>query len=129
METPKDIQIHVPRSDMGRCFKELLSCGIGCDITFEVRDEKVRAHKRILAARSPVFKAQFFGPIGKPDLHTVVVEDVEPVVFKVIATCRSHHFPAYFLCTLLLKDLSEAVILLISVKDAKASWINFINVD
>lgn len=82
IETPKDIQIHVPRSDMGRCFKELLSRCIGCDITFEVRDEKVRAHKWILAARSPVFKAQFFGPIGKADLHTVVVEDVEPVVFK-----------------------------------------------
>ncbi|RLM84783.1 BTB/POZ and MATH domain-containing protein 3 isoform X1 [Panicum miliaceum] len=82
IETPKNIQIHVPPSDMGRCFKELLSLGIGCDITFEVGDEKVRAHKWILAARSPVFKAQFFGPIGKPDLRRVVVEDVEPVVFK-----------------------------------------------
>lgn len=82
IETPKNIQVHVPPSDMGRCFKELLSLGIGCDITFEVGDEKVRAHKWILAARSPVFKAQFFGPIGKPDLRRVVVEDVEPVVFK-----------------------------------------------
>nr|CAB3502867.1 unnamed protein product [Digitaria exilis] len=82
IETPKNVQIHVPPSDMGRCFKELLSLGIGCDITFEVGDEKVSAHKWILAARSPVFKAQFFGPIGKPDLCRVVVEDVEPIVFK-----------------------------------------------
>jgi hypothetical protein len=118
IETPKDIQIHVPRSDMGRCFKELLSRCIGCDITFEVRDEKVRAHKWILAARSPVFKAQFFGPIGKPDLHTVVVEDVEPVVFKVIATCRSHHFPYIFSVLYCSRDLSEAVNLLIFGRDA-----------
>ncbi|KAJ1287314.1 hypothetical protein BS78_02G000400 [Paspalum vaginatum] len=82
IETPKNIQIYVPPSDMGRGFNELLSLGIGCDITFEVGDEKIRAHKWILAARSPVFKAQFFGPMGKPCLHRVVVEDVEPVVFK-----------------------------------------------
>ncbi|TVU40118.1 hypothetical protein EJB05_13568 [Eragrostis curvula] len=82
VETPKNIQVHIPPSDMGSCFKELLRRGIGCDITFQVGDEKVRAHKWVLAARSPVFKAQFFGPIGKPDLQTVVVEDVEPVVFK-----------------------------------------------
>lgn len=81
-ETPKNTQIHVPPSDMGHGFKELLHLGIGFDITFEVGDEKVRAHKCILAARSPVFRAQFFGPIGKPDLHRVAVEDVEPVVFK-----------------------------------------------
>ncbi|XP_006657384.1 BTB/POZ and MATH domain-containing protein 3-like [Oryza brachyantha] len=82
LETPKNIQIHIPPSDMGRCFKNLLNLGIGCDITFEVGDDTVQAHKWILAARSPVFKAQFFGPIGNPDLHSVTVEDVEPVVFK-----------------------------------------------
>lgn len=93
VETPKNVQIHVPPSDMGRCFKELLSLGIGCDITFEVGDEKVSAHKWILAARSPVFKAQFFGPIGKPNLRRVVVEDVEPIVFKVMTLCRLHLNP------------------------------------
>ncbi|KAM3366693.1 hypothetical protein ACQJBY_015826 [Aegilops geniculata] len=82
LETPKNIQINVPPSDIGRCFKELFELHIGCDITFEVGDEKVQAHKWILAARSPVFKAQFFGPIGKPDMDRVVVEDVEPIVFK-----------------------------------------------
>jgi hypothetical protein len=86
------MQIHVPPSDMRRCFKELLRSGIGCDITFQVGDEKVCAHKLVLAAHSPVFKAQFFGPIGKPDLCTVVVEDVEPIVFKVMVVCGSHHF-------------------------------------
>lgn len=93
VETPKNVQIHVPPSDMGRCFKELLSLGIGCDITFVVGDEKVSAHKWILAARSPVFKAQFFGPIGKPNLRRVVVEDVEPIVFKVMTICRLHLNP------------------------------------
>lgn len=96
LETPKNIQINVPPSDIGRCFKELFELHIGCDITFEVGDEKVQAHKWILAARSPVFKAQFFGPIGKPDMDRVVVEDVEPIVFKVIVTCRLHLFLVCF---------------------------------
>jgi speckle-type POZ protein len=87
LETPKNIHINIPPSDMGRCFNNLLNLRIGCDVSFEVGDERVQAHKWILAARSPVFKAQFFGPIGNPDLHTVIVEDVEPLVFKVIATC------------------------------------------
>jgi speckle-type POZ protein len=86
LETPKNIHIDVPPSDIGRCFKDLLRLRIGCDITFEVGDEQVQAHKWILATRSPVFKAQFFGPIGKADLDRVVVEDVEPIVFKVMFT-------------------------------------------
>jgi len=31
-----------------------------------------------------VFKAQFFGLIGDPDIDRIVVQDVEPPVFKVI---------------------------------------------
>lgn len=81
-EGPKQYTISMPSSDMGRNFKELLDSGIGFDIAFEVGEEIFRAHKLILAARSPVFKAQFFGLIGNPNMDKVVVEDVEPAVFK-----------------------------------------------
>lgn len=86
IETPRLFTIPVPPPDLGNCLMELLKSGIGSDIVFEVVDEMFRAHKQVLAARSPVFKAQFFGPIGNPNLEKVVVEDVEPLVFKVIIT-------------------------------------------
>eukprot|EP00262_Sarcandra_glabra_P018402 TRINITY_DN658_c0_g1_i2.p1 TRINITY_DN658_c0_g1~~TRINITY_DN658_c0_g1_i2.p1 ORF type:complete len:417 (+),score=46.58 TRINITY_DN658_c0_g1_i2:212-1462(+) len=82
IEGPKQYTISVPPLDMGQGLKELLESGIGSDIVFEVGDETFKAHKLILAARSPVFRAQFFGLIGNPNMDKVVVEDVEPPVFK-----------------------------------------------
>lgn len=73
----------VPISDMGRDFKDLFESQVGCDIVFKVKSESFRAHKLILAARSPVFRAQFFGLVGDPSLEEVVVEDIEPFIFKV----------------------------------------------
>lgn len=74
--------IAVPPSDMGGDLKALLDSGLGTDINFEVGDEIFEAHKLILAARSPVFKAQFFGPIGDRNVEKIVVEDVDPSIFK-----------------------------------------------
>ncbi|XP_042434171.1 BTB/POZ and MATH domain-containing protein 3-like isoform X1 [Zingiber officinale] len=82
IETPTQFSINVPSSDLGQCLKELLKSGIGSDIVFQVGDETFQAHKQILAARSPVFNAQFFGLIGNPDVDRVIVDDVEPPVFK-----------------------------------------------
>ena len=83
LEGPKQYSISVPPSDMGRGFKELLESESGCDIDFQVGDETFRAHKLILAARSPVFRAQFFGLVGDPNMDKVVVKDVDPLIFKV----------------------------------------------
>jgi len=86
MEKPKQYRISVPPSDMGKSFKELLDNEIGCDIVFAVGDERFKAHKLVLAARSPVFRAQFFGLVGNPNADTVIVKDVEPSIFKVCTT-------------------------------------------
>lgn len=83
LDGPKQFVIPVPPSDMGRGLKDLLSSGVGCDIVFHVGDESYKAHKLILAARSPVFRAQFFGLVGDPSVDKVVVKDVEPFIFKV----------------------------------------------
>ncbi|KAG0487829.1 hypothetical protein HPP92_006640 [Vanilla planifolia] len=80
--TPTQYAIVVPQSDMGSSLKDLLKSGFGSDIIFDVGVETFKAHKLILAARSPVFNAQFFGLIGDPNVEKVVVEDVEPLVFK-----------------------------------------------
>ncbi|KAI5407451.1 BTB/POZ and MATH domain-containing protein 3, variant 2 [Lathyrus oleraceus] len=72
----------VPASDMGKDFKDLFESQVGCDIVFKVKSESFKAHKLILAARSPVFRAQFYGLVGDPCLEEVVVEDIEPFIFK-----------------------------------------------
>ena len=84
-ESPNQFSVNVPSSELGQCLKELLKSGIGSDIVFHVGDETFKAHKRILAARSPVFNAQFYGLVGNPNVDRVDVEDVEPPVFKVMA--------------------------------------------
>ncbi|XP_052205491.1 BTB/POZ and MATH domain-containing protein 3 isoform X2 [Diospyros lotus] len=82
LEGPKQYSIVVPPSDMGQDLKYLLESEVGCDIDFQVGDEIFRAHKLILAARSPVFKAQFFGLVGNPNMDKVVLQDLEPSIFK-----------------------------------------------
>lgn len=69
---------------MGQGLKDLLDSEVGCDIAFQVGDETYKAHKLILAARSPVFRAQFFGPVGNNNVDRIVIEDIEPSIFKVI---------------------------------------------
>ncbi|KAI3926745.1 hypothetical protein MKW92_023106, partial [Papaver armeniacum] len=74
--------IHVPPSDMPQNFKGLLESKIGYDITFQVGNEFFGAHKLILAARSPVFRAMFFGLVGNPDVEIIVIEEFDPITFK-----------------------------------------------
>ncbi|KAM0941371.1 putative chromatin remodeling & transcription regulator BTB-POZ-MATH family [Dioscorea sansibarensis] len=82
VESSSQSAISVPPSDMGRCLKEMLESRMGSDIIFIVGDETFHAHKLVLAARSPVFHAQFFGPIGNRDTDKVVLQDIESSVFK-----------------------------------------------
>ncbi|KAI5670607.1 hypothetical protein M9H77_10971 [Catharanthus roseus] len=94
VEGPKQYSISVPPSDMGKNLKYLMDSETGCDITFHVGDETFKAHKLILAARSPVFRAQFFGLIGDPKTDTVELADIEPSIFKVMLQfIYSDHIP------------------------------------
>ncbi|KAM7494871.1 hypothetical protein LguiB_029480 [Lonicera macranthoides] len=82
VEGPKQCSIPIPPSDMGQNIRYLMESEIGRDIVFRVGEETFKAHKLILAARSPVFRAQFFGLIGNPNMDEVVLEDIEPSIFK-----------------------------------------------
>ncbi|GFP81730.1 BTB/POZ and math domain-containing protein 3 [Phtheirospermum japonicum] len=84
VEGPKSYKVSIPPSDMGQSLKHLLDSEIGCDIIFQVGEESFKAHKLILAARSPVFRAQFFGLVGNPNCNKVELEDVEPSIFKAL---------------------------------------------
>lgn len=82
-EAPKIYSIPVPPSDCGQHFGQLLESGEGSDVSFEVDGEIFAAHKLVLAARSPVFRAQLFGPMKEQNTHCIKVKDIEAPVFKV----------------------------------------------
>lgn len=83
-EGPKLYRIPLPPSDMGKQLGQLLETKKGTDVNFEVDGEIFAAHKLVLAARSPVFMAQLFGPMKESNTECVKVEDIEAPVFKAL---------------------------------------------
>ncbi|CAK9188388.1 unnamed protein product [Ilex paraguariensis] len=73
--------IQVPDSDIGSHFGMLLENMEGSDVTFAVAGEKFHAHKLVLAARSSVFRSEFFDGM-EGDKQEIAVTDMEPKVFK-----------------------------------------------
>ncbi|KAG9452039.1 hypothetical protein H6P81_004943 [Aristolochia fimbriata] len=74
--------IRVPESDIGTHFGMLLENQEGSDVAFHVDGEKFYAHKLVLAARSSVFRDQFFKADEEDSKQEIVVTDLEPKVFK-----------------------------------------------
>ena len=83
-EGPKIFSIAIPPSNIGHQFGQLLESGKGSDVSFEVDGEVFSAHKLVLAARSPVFRAQLFGPMKDHNTQCIKVEDMEAPVFKAL---------------------------------------------
>ncbi|KAK9084026.1 hypothetical protein Scep_030497 [Stephania cephalantha] len=83
-EGPKVYSIEVPPSNISEHFGKLLESGKGTDVNFEVDGEIFPAHKLILAARSPVFRAQLFGPMKDKNTELVKVDDMDASVFKAL---------------------------------------------
>ncbi|KAL6843292.1 hypothetical protein ACP4OV_027005 [Aristida adscensionis] len=77
----------VPRQDLSHDLATLLEKKDGADVIFHVRGQAVATHTAVLAARSPVFNAEFFGPMRRQasdHQHHVTVEDMEPAAFKAL---------------------------------------------
>ncbi|XP_047064604.1 BTB/POZ and MATH domain-containing protein 1-like [Lolium rigidum] len=78
-----------PPSDLHRHLGALLLGGEGADVTFHVGQESFHAHRCVLASRSLVFKAEFFGamtmkegsPQGQARGAAVPVDGVEAQAF------------------------------------------------
>lgn len=83
-EGPKQYIIPVPPSDIGKQVGQLLDSKDSTDVSFEVDGEVFAAHKVILAARSPVFRAQLLGPMKEKNMQCIRVEDIEAPVFKAL---------------------------------------------
>ncbi|KAK8543399.1 hypothetical protein V6N13_136089 [Hibiscus sabdariffa] len=75
--------IQVPESDIGAHFGMLLENMEGSDITFDVAGEKIHSHKLVLAARSPVFRSEFFDG-ADVEKKEIVITSLEPRVFKAL---------------------------------------------
>jgi len=76
----------MPPSDLHRHLADLLQTEKGADVVFQVGRETFPAHRCMLAARSPVFSAEFFGAMkdSRTAAEVVQVNDMEAPVFKAL---------------------------------------------
>ncbi|TVU42535.1 hypothetical protein EJB05_08947, partial [Eragrostis curvula] len=78
------VEVRVPPSDLRDDFGKLLQTGEGADVTFQVQREVFAAHRTVLAARSPVFRAQLYGQLGQDNREFITIEDMQPGVFNAL---------------------------------------------
>ncbi|XVF19538.1 hypothetical protein REPUB_Repub11eG0120100 [Reevesia pubescens] len=83
IDCPRLHSIQVPESDIGTHFGMLLENMEGSDITFDVAGEKFHSHKLVLAARSPVFRSEFFDGMDE-EKQEIVITNLEPKVLKAL---------------------------------------------
>jgi speckle-type POZ protein len=76
--------IVIPTPGLGGDLERTLKNGRGADVTLLVGGREFRAHRHILAARSPVFDAQLFGPLMDKDTQHIEVDDMEPTIFEML---------------------------------------------
>ena len=85
----------MPQSDIGVHLGGLLDSAVGSDVSFIVDGETFPAHRAVLAARSPVFKAELFGSMADATMSTVTLQDIEPEAFKaMLRFMYTDSFPA-----------------------------------
>ncbi|XP_039855758.1 BTB/POZ and MATH domain-containing protein 2-like [Panicum virgatum] len=73
-----------PMDDLRRDLGALLTSKIGADVEFKVGRETFMAHRSMLASRSSVFEAEFFGFMQemKKETQILIIQDMEPRVFE-----------------------------------------------
>ncbi|CAL5007526.1 unnamed protein product [Urochloa decumbens] len=84
LDTKSRPRIQVPPSEIGEHLGKLLESGQGADVTFKVRGVTFTAHKSVLAVRSPVFKAEFCGPMKEATAQHLPIVGVKPIVFRAL---------------------------------------------
>lgn len=81
-EAKMNVVVQVPPSDLFDNLSNLLEATEGADVSFNVKHEVFSAHKIILAMRSAVFKAEFYGPMRDEQRRSIIVEDMQPAAFR-----------------------------------------------
>jgi len=80
------VEVNIPRT-LPNCLENLIKTGQNSDVELVVGEEGAtehyHAHKLILAARSDVFQAMFYGPI-KETTDRICIPDCDPEAFKLV---------------------------------------------
>ncbi|CAL5013634.1 unnamed protein product [Urochloa decumbens] len=76
--------ITVPSSDTGDHLGRLLDGADGSDVSFSVSGETFPDHRAVLAARSPVFKAQLLGSMADANMSCITLHDIKPATFQIL---------------------------------------------
>nr|XP_034601583.1 BTB/POZ and MATH domain-containing protein 1-like [Setaria viridis]TKW11279.1 hypothetical protein SEVIR_6G222800v2 [Setaria viridis] len=74
--------IPAPPSDIAKHLGTLLDTADGSDVSFTVGGETFHAHRAILAARSPVFRAELLGSMAEATMTSIALHDIAPATFK-----------------------------------------------
>ncbi|XP_047062091.1 BTB/POZ and MATH domain-containing protein 2-like [Lolium rigidum] len=78
------VEVSLPPSDIIDHLQKLLQAKEGTDVIFEVQGEVFPAHRTVLAMRSPVFKAELYGPMREKDMSRITISDMQPAVFEIL---------------------------------------------
>ncbi|KAF8646562.1 hypothetical protein HU200_065784 [Digitaria exilis] len=76
--------IPVPPSDIGENLGMLLDSTDGADVSFAIDGETFHAHRAVLAARSPVFRAELLGSMAEATMPSITLLDIAPETFIVL---------------------------------------------
>ena len=70
---------------LAECNRYMLANQLGCDVTFLVGNDSkpIKAHKYVLASRSSVFYAMFYGSVSETS-DEIKIPDIEPEVFSTV---------------------------------------------
>ncbi|TVU40999.1 hypothetical protein EJB05_14487, partial [Eragrostis curvula] len=81
---PPAVMVPPPGTGLHADLRHLLETKEGADVDFEVCGKLFAVHKLVLAARSPVFKADFFGPAKEESTGYIRICDMNPEAFKAL---------------------------------------------
>uniref|UniRef100_A0A0E0CED5 BTB domain-containing protein n=1 Tax=Oryza meridionalis TaxID=40149 RepID=A0A0E0CED5_9ORYZ len=79
-----DDHVAVPPSNLGSQLAAMVGSADGSDVSFSVGGETFHAHRAVLAARSPVFRAELLGSMAEATMPCVTLHGIEPATFRAL---------------------------------------------
>ncbi|CAM0951035.1 unnamed protein product [Alopecurus aequalis] len=69
-------------ADLGRDLAMMSDKQDLTDVSFDVAGESFSAHRLVLATRSPVFRAELYGPMAESKMTCITIQDMEASTFR-----------------------------------------------